>query len=106
MSTALIFRALADPTRRQILQELRSKEHSAGEITALFEITAPSVSRHLSILMGAGLVVSRRDGNRIYYRLEADALVQSLNEFMSAICPTQIVKRRRMDQQRSKGTRS
>src|SRR5208282_4490457 len=95
-STASIFRALADPTRRQILQELQKGERSAGEIVSLFEMTAPSVSRHLSILMGAGLAVPRRDGNRIYYRLEADALVQSLNEFMSAVCPTQIVKRRRM----------
>ena len=48
-----VFRALADPTRRQILQDLRGGELSAGDIASRFPIKGPSVSRHLSILKGA-----------------------------------------------------
>ncbi len=66
------FRALADPTRRQILQDLKGGELPAGEIAARFSISGPSISRHLSILKGADLVTERRAGNRIFYRLEPD----------------------------------
>src|SRR2546428_14018664 len=57
------FRALADPTRRQILQELKRGELSAGEITACFTISGPSISRHLSILKNADLISERRVSN-------------------------------------------
>jgi DNA-binding transcriptional ArsR family regulator len=59
------FRALADPTRRQILQDLKEGELAAGEIAARFSISGPSISRHLSILKAADLVSERRAGNRI-----------------------------------------
>ena len=59
-----VFRALADPTRRQILQQLKEGELSAGEIADFFTISGPSISRHLSILKNAELIVERRDGNR------------------------------------------
>ena len=90
-----VFRALADPTRRQILQELKAGELAAGDIAAKFTISAPAISRHLSILDGAGLVEARRDGNRILYSSCGDELAASLNDFMSAVCPTQIAYRRR-----------
>jgi DNA-binding transcriptional ArsR family regulator len=90
-----VFQALADPTRRQILQELKGGELAAGDIAARFPISAPAVSRHLSILDVAGLVEGRREGNRILYSLCADALVANLNDFMSAVCPTQVAYRRR-----------
>ena len=93
--TGPVFRALADPTRRQILQELKSGELAAGEIVARFDISGPSVSRHLSILATAGLVSSRRDANRILYSLEEQTLAHALGDFLSAVCPTQIVQRRR-----------
>lgn len=93
--TARVFQALADPTRRQILQELKGGDLAAGEIASRFPISGPAVSRHLSILEVAGLVNERREGNRIIYSLCADALANCLNDFMSAVCPTQIAYRRR-----------
>src|SRR5688500_8862274 len=95
MSTAAVFRALADPTRRQVLQYLKEGELAAGEIASRFTISAPAVSRHLSILKAAALVEERRDGNRILYRLVPDLLAGVLGDFLSAVCPTQVVHRRR-----------
>jgi DNA-binding transcriptional ArsR family regulator len=89
-----VFRALADPTRRQILQDLRDGELAAGEIAARFAISGPSISRHLSVLKAAGLVEDRRDGNRILYALaDEDRLAMTVGAFVSALCPTQIVLR-------------
>ena len=96
--TATVFRALADPTRRQILQDLRAGELSAGQIASRFTISGPSVSRHLSVLKGAGLVAERRDANRILYSLVEDRLATCLGGFLSAVCPEKVVlraKRRR-----------
>ena|SRR5215472_13326838 len=90
-----IFRALADPTRREILQALKSGELSAGEIAAQFPISSPSVSRHLALLKGAGLVAERRERNRIFYRLEPETLANTISEFLSAVCPTQVLRRSR-----------
>lgn len=92
-TAARAFRALADPTRRQILQDLKSGELTAGEITSRFSISGPSISRHLSILKNADLVSERRAGNRIFYRLEADRIVAALGDFLSTVCPTQILHR-------------
>lgn len=93
-SNARIFGALADPTRRQILQELKEGELAAGEVVSRFTISAPAISRHLSILETAGLVSARRDGNRILYCLEPEPLAEALGDFLSAVCPTQIAHRR------------
>src|SRR6266487_2097572 len=92
---ATVFRALADPTRRQILQDLRDGELAAGEIAGRFAISGPSVSRHLAILKAAGLVSDRRKGNRILYALEPDRLALTVGSFLSAVCPTQVVLRHR-----------
>jgi DNA-binding transcriptional ArsR family regulator len=92
-----VFRALADPTRRQILQDLRDGELAAGEIASRFAMSGPSVSRHLAVLKTAGLVRDRRDGNRILYALEQDRLALIVGGFLSALCPTQVVLRRRRD---------
>lgn len=90
-----VFRALADPTRRQILQDLRDGELPAGEIAARFTISAPSISRHLSVLKAAGLVTERRAANRILYSLVADRLAVCVGNFLSTVCPEQIVLRQR-----------
>jgi len=87
-----VFRALADPTRRQIL--LKEGELSAGEIADFFTISGPSISRHLSILKNAELIVERRDGNRILYQLQPDRLASAVGDFLSTVCPTQILRRR------------
>ncbi|HVL05752.1 MAG TPA: metalloregulator ArsR/SmtB family transcription factor [Acidimicrobiales bacterium] len=97
--SAGVFKALADPTRRQILQDLRPGELAAGDIAARFSISGPSVSRHLSILKAAGLVTERRDANRILYSLVEDRLANCVGGFLSAVCPDQVVLRH----QRRKG---
>jgi DNA-binding transcriptional ArsR family regulator len=88
-----VFRALADPTRRQILQDLREGELTAGEIGSRFPISGPSISRHLSILKATGLIEERRMGNRIYYSLVGERLALSVGNFLSAVCPEQVVVR-------------
>ena len=90
-----VFKALADPTRRQILQDLKSGELSAGEIVGRFKISAPSISRHLNVLKGAGLVTERRDANRILYSLVEERLAICVGNFLSVVCPEQIVLRKR-----------
>ena len=91
--TTEIFKALADPTRRQILEDLKDGERAAGDIAARFPISGPSISRHLSVLKAAGLVTERRDGNRILYSLVEERLALAVGSFLSAVCPEQIVLR-------------
>ena len=93
--SAGVFRALADPTRRQILQDLRDGEMTAGAIAARFTISGPSISRHLAILKSAGLVTERREANRIFYALVEDRLANCVGGFLSAVCPEQVVLRNR-----------
>ncbi len=64
-----VFKALADPTRRRILQLLGDREMTAGEISGLFDISAPSMSHHFGVLKQADLIASRRGGQQIYYSL-------------------------------------
>lgn len=63
------FKALADPTRREILRLLGRGEKSAGELAERFDMSKPSMSHHFSVLKDAGLILSRRDGTNIYYSL-------------------------------------
>ncbi|AZN42505.1 autorepressor SdpR family transcription factor [Paenibacillus albus] len=63
------FKALADPTRRHILQILRDRSMTAGEIADHFNISKPSISHHLSLLKQAGLVLDERQGQSIIYSL-------------------------------------
>jgi len=88
-----VFEALAHPTRRQILQDLKAGELAAGEIASRFNASGPTISRHLSVLRGAGLVTERRDANRILYSLVGDRLALSVGDFLSTVCPEQIVLR-------------
>lgn len=67
-------KALADPTRREILNLLKKGKLSAGEITEHFEITAAAISRHLSVLKEADLIEDTRDGKYIFYTLNASVL--------------------------------
>ena len=67
-------RALADPIRREILSLLREKRMSAGEIVDHFDVTAASVSRHLSVLKEADLIRDTREGKFIYYELNTSVL--------------------------------
>ncbi len=91
--TSNVFEALAHPTRRQILHDLKNGELTAGDIAAKFQATGPTISRHLRVLREAGLVSERRDANRIYYSLVSDSLALSVGNVLSSVCPEQIVLR-------------
>lgn len=70
----LTLRALADPTRREILTLLKAGRLSAGDISDRFPVTGAAVSRHLSVLKEAGLVRDHREGKFIYYELNTSVL--------------------------------
>lgn len=67
-------RALADPTRREILNLLKGGQMTAGEIGEQFDMTAAAISRHLSVLKEADLIRDQRDGKYIIYELNASVL--------------------------------
>ena len=67
------FKALADPTRREILRLLRGGEMTAGELASHFDMTKPSMSHHFTVLKQAGLIDSRREGQQIIYVLNTTA---------------------------------
>lgn len=69
-----VFKAIADPTRREILRLLRHEEMNAGEVAARFDMTKPTMSHHFSVLKAAGLITSRREGQTIWYALNTTVL--------------------------------
>ena len=69
-----IFKALNDPTRREILDLLKERDLTAGEIADKFNISKPSISHHLDLLRQAGLVVSVKEGQFIYYSLNTTVM--------------------------------
>lgn len=71
-------KALADPTRRDILNLLKNGKLAAGEIGEQFPITAAAISRHLSVLKDADLITDTRDGKYIFYELNASVLEEIL----------------------------
>jgi DNA-binding transcriptional ArsR family regulator len=71
---ARVLSALADPTRRQVLEGLRAGPRSVGDLTAAVPVSQSAVSQHLRVLREAGLVSERRDGTRRLYRVERDGL--------------------------------
>jgi DNA-binding transcriptional ArsR family regulator len=74
----LALRAVADPTRRTILRLVRDDERAAGELADYFPtISRPAVSQHLRVLSDAGLVVTRKDGNRRMYRARPEGLAEA-----------------------------
>lgn len=68
------FKALTDPTRREVLRLLRSGEKTAGELAQHFDMSKPSMSHHFAVLRQADLIASRRDGQQIYYFLNTTAV--------------------------------
>ena len=71
-------KALADPTRREILNLLKGGKKSAGEICEHFDISAAAISRHLSVLKDADLVYDAREGKYIYYEINTSVLEETL----------------------------
>src|SRR5436309_10677810 len=92
-----IFRALADETRRQILDLLRAGPQTSGEIADRFHSSWPTISRHLAVLRAAGLVVTERKGQAIHYELNTSVfqdLVQHLVGWIEPFSHAAPAKRR------------
>jgi len=78
-----LFKALNDPTRREILDLLKEKDLTAGEIADQFNISKPSISHHLDLLRQAGLVVSVKEGQFISYSLNTTVMDEMLTWIIS-----------------------
>jgi DNA-binding transcriptional ArsR family regulator len=99
-----VFEALSSTVRRKILAYLSATELTAGEIAGRFAISKPSISKHLSILENAGLIVGERRGQFIHYRLVRENLVNTLNGYLQEVCPvSRPLKRESARLARSKG---
>ena len=81
LNVTAVFKALADPTRRQVLQLLRSGPKSAGELADHFPVSKPTMSAHFAVLREAGLVDSDKQGKTLMYRLKMSVLEEALMEF-------------------------
>ena len=79
MAFADTFKALSDPTLREILNLLKQKEMTAGEIVEHFQVSGATISHHLSILKQAGLVDDQKSGKYIYYRLNLTVFEEILS---------------------------
>ena len=76
-----VFKALADPTRRRVLQLLRRGPTGAGELAAHFVVSRPTMSAHFAVLREAGLVEAKKDGKAVVYRLKISVLEDALLGF-------------------------
>ena len=76
-----VFKALSDPTRRQVLQLLREGPKSAGELADHFPVSKPTMSAHFAVLREAGLVQGDKHGKTVIYRLKMSVLEEALLEF-------------------------
>jgi DNA-binding transcriptional ArsR family regulator len=98
-----IFKALASTVRRRILALLQEGPLSVGEIGQRFDMTLPSLSKHLSVLKHAGLVHERKQGQFVIYSLATEHLANSIYGFLSPFCPdAREVQRTRRLAQRQK----
>jgi DNA-binding transcriptional ArsR family regulator len=78
MARNQVFKALADPTRREILRLLGKGEMTAGQLADRFDMTRPSMSHHFAVLKEADLVSTRRDGQQIFYALNATVMQEMM----------------------------
>jgi len=93
-----VFRALGDPTRRAVYERLTGGERSVTELREGLPISQPAVSQHLAALKAAGLVGERREGRKVYYRIEPDGLgplIDWLGRYRS-FWPTRIERLKRI----------
>lgn len=84
----IVFRAMADPTRREIVRLLKWKNMNAGDIAGQFKISKPSISRHLDVLENARLITSERHGNQIVYSLNVSVVQEVLMELIGMFSTT------------------
>ena len=79
-----VFKALSDPTRRQVLQLLKERPMSAGELAEHFDVTKPTMSAHFAVLIAADLIQAEKHGRSITYRLKMSVLEEALLGFTAA----------------------
>jgi len=106
MSMDKVFEALSSQVRRKILAYLSATDLTAGEIAERFEISKPSISKHLSVLENAGLIRGEKEGQFIHYSLVQDSLVNTLNGFVQEVCPVSRPLKRESRRKALEGTRS
>ncbi len=80
-----VFKAIADPTRRQVLALLRERPMSAGELADRFDVSKPTMSAHFTVLREAGLIDASKHGKSIIYRLKMSVLEEALMELAQAV---------------------
>lgn len=80
-----VFKALSDPTRRRVLQLLRQRPLTAGELSAHFPVSKPTMSAHFSVLLEADLVEAEKSGRTIVYRLKMSVLEDALLGFAQTV---------------------
>lgn len=79
-----MFKALSDPTRRRVLELLKTGPMTAGELAARFDVSKPTMSAHFAVLREANLVVSERHGKSVVYQLQMSVLEEALLTFAKA----------------------
>jgi DNA-binding transcriptional ArsR family regulator len=94
-------KAIAEPTRRQILVLVRGGERSAGEIASHFDVTRPAVSQHLTVLKDAGLITERRDGTRRLYSARLEGL-QDLRKFLEEFWDERLTRLKQLAEEKEK----
>ena len=82
-----VFDALASAPRRAVLAALAQSASTTSELARRFSVSAPAMSRHLSVLENAGLVASRREGQRVLYSLVRDTVIEALGAFTAELSP-------------------
>jgi DNA-binding transcriptional ArsR family regulator len=93
---SLIFKALSDPTRRRVLELLKERPMSAGELADQFDVSKPTMSGHFQVLREAGLIASEKHGKSVVYELQMSVLEEALLGFAQAFGWTlQVNKRKR-----------
>jgi DNA-binding transcriptional ArsR family regulator len=80
-----VFRALSDPTRRRVLQLLRERPMTAGELADQFDLAKPTMSAHFAVLREADLIYAEKSGTTITYRIRTSVLEEALLEFAEAV---------------------
>ena len=80
-----VFKALSDPTRREVLALLRERPMSAGDLAARFDVSKPTMSAHFAVLREAGLIDASKHGKSIIYRLRMSVLEEALMELAQAV---------------------
>jgi DNA-binding transcriptional ArsR family regulator len=100
--------ALAEPRRREILQLIRDRELTAGQIAAGFDVSRPAISQHLGVLKEAGLVSERREGTRRFYRARPEGL-KELREFLEGLWTFSLAQLKReaeAEERKKRGSRN